>query len=553
MRRALALAALVAAGFLATAAPAGAHADLESTDPPAGAALAAASAPAEVTLRFTERVELADGAIRVYDGSGDEVPGVGRAQHADRGGAVVTAPLPPLTDGPYVVSWRVLSQDNHPITGSFTFAVGNAEPADPDIVASVSAHGNRPLGIVFGAVRALAFASVLLLVGIVVFVRTCWPAGASEARVRRAWWTAWAVALLTAVAAIGLQAAYVTGGTLADVTDPDAIADVLDGRFGRAAVVRFVLVAIAAVLVQVRARAARVVIAVDVVFALALLATLGAAGHASTGRWRVVAIVTDLAHLGAAAVWLGGIVVLLLGLTMRARPDGLDAAVRRFSPIAGGAIAVVAASGVVQAVRQSGGIDSLFGTTYGRLVVAKVALLLFVVAAASVARDVIRGPDRAARAEVELRRAITAEVAFAAAILAVSAALVYTVPARDDSGDSTATEEPASEVRAATTAENLRFEIAFAPGVAGASEMTVTVTDDQGRVFDPPEITAEVRPRTGDVAPIEVPLTRAATGRYTGPVTLPFAGTWTVEVRALRTEIDQTVVTADVEIGEPTA
>ena len=104
--------------FLLGASPATAHTPLERTVPEAGAQLAAA--PREVVLRFAEGVRPVPGGIRVFDEDGTRVD---EARPHSVGGAVTLA-LPPLTKGAYVVSWRVVSADGHPVRGAFTFRVG---------------------------------------------------------------------------------------------------------------------------------------------------------------------------------------------------------------------------------------------------------------------------------------------------------------------------------------------------------------------------------------------------------------------------------------------
>ena len=121
MRRVLATGALVAAIIVLVASPASAHAELTGSDPESGATLPAGQSPDSITLHFTERVELPQDAIRVLAGSGNAVQGVGAARHGGDD-SVVTASLPRLADGTYVVDWRVVSTDSHPINGAYTFA-----------------------------------------------------------------------------------------------------------------------------------------------------------------------------------------------------------------------------------------------------------------------------------------------------------------------------------------------------------------------------------------------------------------------------------------------
>jgi methionine-rich copper-binding protein CopC len=98
-----------------------AHATLVRATPAAGSAVAAA--PAEVTLRFNERLEPAFSAIIVRDADGKQVDkGDTHVDKADR--AMIRTSLPPLSPGVYTVEWRATSADTHKVNGNFTFKVG---------------------------------------------------------------------------------------------------------------------------------------------------------------------------------------------------------------------------------------------------------------------------------------------------------------------------------------------------------------------------------------------------------------------------------------------
>lgn len=102
----------------AVAAGAAAHSFLEGAEPRPGSTLK--TVPAEVRLRFTERLEAAFSTVLVTDESGKRV---------DRGAAQLEAgapkrlrvPLLPIGPGRYTVKWRVLSVDSHVVEGEFTF------------------------------------------------------------------------------------------------------------------------------------------------------------------------------------------------------------------------------------------------------------------------------------------------------------------------------------------------------------------------------------------------------------------------------------------------
>lgn len=160
---------LGAAGVLlpfAPAQPAAAHAELSSASPSDGAELS--SAPGKVELRFNEPVNKRFGQI--------EVTGPDGTKYADGELSVVgktaTQQLKDLgAEGKYVVGWRVVSADGHPISGSYAFWLGaggsaagsNAEESGGEAASS----SGPPLALIAGGVLL-----VVIIVGVLLVVRS---------------------------------------------------------------------------------------------------------------------------------------------------------------------------------------------------------------------------------------------------------------------------------------------------------------------------------------------------------------------------------------------
>jgi methionine-rich copper-binding protein CopC len=107
-------------GLLLAALPALAHAMLERASPAVGSTIK--SAPREITLRFTEKLEPAFSTVAVSGQSGERVDG--GDPHVDPGDPMVLrASLKPLAPGSYKVVWRVVSVDTHVTEGDFKFTV----------------------------------------------------------------------------------------------------------------------------------------------------------------------------------------------------------------------------------------------------------------------------------------------------------------------------------------------------------------------------------------------------------------------------------------------
>jgi copper transport protein len=399
---ALAFACVSVVGFVA---PAHAHAIVRETQPAADATVP--EAPTAVVMRFNEPVELAFGAVRVYDTNGRRVDR-GSPRHVGGGQGVQVELAGDVPDGTYTVSWRVVSSDGHPIEEAFVFHVG-APGARPQGIADTLGEASHrgPLGVAAGIVRWLTFAALLVLGGAVAFDL----AVASVAR-SRLFLVACATAMATTASSFVLHGAVAGGTTLGDALSLDVLGDVAGTRFGRVSLVRLALLMV--LVVMPRLGVGRVV---GAVFVLAVLATPGLASHAGTTSPVVANVAADTLHTAAAAAWLGGLVMLV-----RTRPLG-DETVSRFSRLATVSVAVLVVTGAFRSVVEVGGPSNL-DEPYGTLLIAKVATFVPMLALGWLNRARFR------RRLGSLRRAATAEIALGAVVLAVTAALVNAAPAR---------------------------------------------------------------------------------------------------------------------------
>lgn len=201
------------------ASPASAHATLVGTDPAEGEVLA--EAPDVVTFTFDEPVSLTDRGILVFDAAGEPVDA--DASSADE---VVTADLPDeLDDGTYVVTYRLVSADGHPIAGSLQFSIG--APSETVVPPDVDVDPTRSMKAAVGTVQALGYLGLLLAAGLVVF--QAWILGGARVSdstrdlLTRVHWGATGLAVLAWAAAVPLDGAYQQGLGLSGAIDADAI------------------------------------------------------------------------------------------------------------------------------------------------------------------------------------------------------------------------------------------------------------------------------------------------------------------------------------------
>jgi copper transport protein len=528
----LLLATAAAALALGPASPAYAHAELEETTPAAGATLDAA--PDAVTLSFSEPVEAAFGAIRVYDENARRVD-TGASRHPAGRSDAVTVGLGDLPNGGYVVTWRVVSADSHPVQGAFTFRVGPGGGGDTGALVTrllAQQGGSAVVGGLFAAVRLLAFAALVLLVGGGLFVHLLWPAGLDDRRAVRLLRTAAVATALTGVAGLGLQGAYAGGLPLGDAAKPDVLRSVLETRFGQAWAARAGLAVLALLLVSRRRLRIPAALA-----GLGLLVTVVAPGHAATGMQVPLALVSDTVHVGAAAAWLGGLAL----LACCALPAGATGAVPRFSALALGCVVTLVVTGSYQSWRAVGTLPALWGTTYGVLLLAKLGGFLVLVGLGWLGRSWVRrhragaGPDDVRT----LRRSVAAEAGVGVVVLGLTALLVNAQPAR------TAYAKPFSTT---VTAGPLQVNVVVDPAKSrrpiAIHAYTLAAT---GQIAEVAEFTGTMRLPARDIGPLDVPFVRAGPGHFVASgFQVPLPGSWTLDLTARTSEVDQFTASATV-------
>jgi copper transport protein len=351
------------------ATPAWAHATLLSSDPADGTSVP--TGPASITLRFSEHVLVDTDAVRVVAGSGNRVD-TADAHTVGAGDTVVAGLRGGLATGTYLVSWHVISADTHPVSGGFSFGVGVTPSAY-----SAAGGGVSGLDVLGAAGRTFVYAGLVLAVGVGAFLAAVWPAGRARRRYRRL--PGWGLVLLATgtVVEFLVQGAAGVGGGLGALTRPSLVADTADSYLGHLLALRLLLVVMAAIALRAQTWASltRPELAL---LGVGLAGTVALAGHAHSGSDQLLAGASWTLHVLAMAVWLGGLTV-LVAATWRRDPDPstdqtLTAAMPRCSRLAQAAVVVLLVTGGSQAWREVRSLDAVAPTTYGNLLVVKVAM-----------------------------------------------------------------------------------------------------------------------------------------------------------------------------------
>ncbi len=579
-----------------TATPALAHANLVRSEPAANSAQPVS--PKVVRVWFSEAIEPSFSTLRVVDKSGTAVD-QGDAHRLGNDATAMEVSLGNLPDGLYTVVWKNTSTvDGHVLAGSFSFTVGAVPLADASprelmgrVDSALAAQALPPLYQVL--VRWLNIVLLALAVGGLLFpvfvlfpairltvapssvTRVYWryladltgrPLPATGAASQRAasdgvsltgWTTAWRRAaridlVLLAVMTVAtlFAQALTAGNSLA------AVGQVLvSTRFGEIWIVRAAaVIGLIVLLFRGRwnwiagspARDRRLWLAVFLGFVLLVTQSLNSHGAAIADP-PIVPFLADLVHLLGVVVWVGGLVQLLVTLPALVRDQPAERQMRvlasviaTFSFVAFITVGLVVLSGAFSMVVEVGSQEAFFGTLYGMTLLAKVLLILPLLALGALNLIVTRPAAAHAAAArvrpmlVRLDLAVGLEAALAAAVLLAVGLLTSVAPA-------TSAYDPSSSLWMEThRAGDLNVTLGIAPALVGTNDFDVKVRDAAGR----PVANATVVRLLGTMREMDMGIQQAtATNQGDGHYTLhgdlmSMVGTWQLDVLVRRAGVD---------------
>ncbi|HYX89773.1 MAG TPA: copper resistance protein CopC [Gaiellaceae bacterium] len=441
--------AVAATAALALPGAAWAHAALLRTEPVASRTVN--SPPAQVRLTYSEPVEPRFAIVSVTDADGNQVTAGSPTGEPGSPQTLVT-PLRRVSEGWYLVFWRVISADGHPVRGAFTFAVGpNPGPPPQFRVPSLSETATTAQLL---ATRWVVFLSLLTALGLFVLrsliarpvVRAVPGCSLRSLNV------AFAVALFVALVATPVYVVVATAQfSLRSAFDLGAILPVARvSSFGKGyldlelVLALFAVAAAAALWVDrpkqpQRSVAELLALPAALATGAAALVLPALAGHAGQKSPRGLALPLDVVHLAAASVWLGGLiglVVFWISVGEAGRVAALALVVPRFSNVAFVSVLALIGAGIGQSLLELPTFGSLWQTSYGQALVVKIALLAaaLLLAAVNLARTKPRlqaagvRPSLGPGTAVLLRRLVQGEIVFIAGALFAAVVLTSLAP-----------------------------------------------------------------------------------------------------------------------------
>jgi copper transport protein len=408
--------------------------------------------PPDVALTYDEAVEPRFALISVTNAAGRQETTSPVRRSAANPDTLVVSLRPHLPEGWYLIYWRAISVDGHPVQGAFTYAVGpNPGPAPKFTVPSIAGTATSPQLLIS---RWVMFLSVMVAIGLFAFrfaIARAMPRRVSHTSLR-AVTTAFVIASVIGVVSLPVYLDFATAvDSLRSVFDVGALVPLFRvTAFGRGYVdmllcfALFCLAAWIALYLDRPNRDHRSIAEIisqtgAVLAAAAVLAIPGATGHAAQTSPRGLSLAVDWLHLISGSVWLGGLVgLLVLWFTVPAgrRVEALSVVVPRFSNVALVSVLVLLGTGIIATIDHMPALNALWETGYGVAILVKIGILATAMALASgnllktkpqliAARN---NADQGQPAAARLRRLVAGETFLVTAAVFVAAVLSSLAP-----------------------------------------------------------------------------------------------------------------------------
>ncbi|MFZ9303679.1 MAG: copper resistance CopC/CopD family protein [Steroidobacteraceae bacterium] len=524
----------------ATSSPQGfAHAVLLDSSPKPGEMLM--QSPSEVVANFNEGV----GPIffKVLDVKGQPVGDPGEIR---LDGTKMILPLrATLPNGTYVLTYRVISADTHPVGATFGFSIG--EPMKT--VDATADAGSRSIWSLAVAVnRWVLYAGMLWVAGTALFLLLLGIEGSlrEDARQKARW--ASVLTALSYVLAVGFGGADMQLGGVDALWKAATWRSGLDSTLASSAVLGLIAMALLyAGFVAGEQRRHGVLIAGATLAIGSFLVT----GHAATAppAWLMAPVVG--VHLLATAFWIGAFRPLLLSTGQLSAADS-GALMQRFSNFAVPAVIVVLISGTAISLKQLGSPAKLFDNDYGTVLLTKIILVLVIIGIA--AYNKINLTPRLIANDVagvsKIRRTITLELMLYVIVLAAASALTVTTPPRAlvATGEAGAAEAKMAMMSGGLVKRTLEndagysAEIELSPAKVGENMLMVTVKDPAGVIVqDATALEVTVALETAGISEVRLKAEAVGNGMWhvmIGETLIP--GDWALTIDGYLTDYDKT-------------
>jgi copper transport protein len=496
-----------------------AHASLLSAEPADGVTIF--EAPKTLGLEFNEPVSPLVMRLVRPDGEITTLTNV----TASNNSVAIAAPAMPL-QGTYVLSWRVISADGHPVGGVVSFALGHPSSG----VSAPPRVGAVAVDAAIWAVQVVLFIGLFVGVGGAAFA--AWLAAERPMPGLRLLEAAMIAGFAGAVISLPLQGLDALAEPLSNIWRPEVWSEGYATSWGSTVLIALITLAVGFLALRLDSRLWARVLTGLAIIDIGVAFTVS--GHASTTAPRLLTVPAVFVHAVCITLWVGS----LWPLTMSVR-SGDRIALDRFSRMIPVPLLLLIATGIMLASVELDRPDALWTTDYGIVLSAKIALVLALLGLGAFNRYV--QVPRLAKASRRLVTAIVIEFVLAVVILGVVGLWRFTAPPR------ALAEAEATYIH--FHAERAMAQIELTPVRDRGASATIEVTDSDLHPVAAKEVTLVIWNPSAGIEPIRRDATFKGGAEWgVSGLHIPVAGVWRMRLEILVSDFDKVMIEDNVEL-----
>ncbi|SNT02349.1 copper transport protein [Bacillus sp. OK838] len=488
--------------------------------------------PEKISIQFSENIQPAFHSLEVFSQDGDKIQ-IQDSAISEQSEKVLEAKWKGTIDeGIYYIKWRVVSSDGHPIEGTIPFQFGDSTVLPNQEISKVNAGFPDSITVFLQSLQYICFAA---LTGILFFQLSLMKGSRlfeASNRARLYLWLSYAGLAFSIFCSLPLKVTIDAGVGWADAFNGTFIKEVLNATsFGTIWIIEILLLLLLFLVIyfMLENTLIKSLPFLSFIIIAILMVCKALTGHTAAVPNQVLAVLMDFLHLLSMALWLGGLLALLVilpGLANRQADDKKTfywSIIQRFSRWSFLFVIILIISGIYSSLQHVPTIHSLINTTYGQLLLAKIGLMLVMIVFG--AFHYFRGKKRVKK----LGYSVGMEFGLGIVVLIVAALLTNV---------QTAMSSPGPIEKTLLTNENNEVTLMVTPNKVGDNLIQVDLSNGGKPIAEIEQLTITMQPVDTPGGEIKLQMKEKSTGTFASKSILTMPGKWNIHIHGLTDSLD---------------
>ncbi|WHY57155.1 copper resistance protein CopC [Peribacillus simplex] len=508
------------------------HATVISSNPSPNEAMD--TLPEKISIQFSENIQPSFHSLEVFSHDGDKIQ-IQDSTISEQSERILEAKWKGTIDeGIYYIKWRVVSSDGHPIEGTIPFQFGDSAGLSDQENPVVNASFPNSINVILQSLQYICFAA---LTGILFFRLSLMKDSRlfeESRRTRLYLWLSYAGLAFSILFNLPLKVTIDAGVGWTDAFKLSYIKEVLNAtNFGTVWIIEVLILLLLFLVIYFMLENSlnKSLPFLSFIIMASLMICKALTGHTAAVPNQFLAVLMDFLHLLSMALWLGGIMALLVILPGLAERQAVQedkktfywSIIQRFSRWAFLFVIILIVSGIYSSLQHVPTVHSLFNTTYGQLLLAKIGLMLVMIVLGGF--HFLRGKKQTKK----LGYSVGMEFGLGIVILLVASLLTNV---------QTAMSSPGPIEKTLMTEENNEVTLMVTPNEVGDNLIQVNLSNEGKPIAEIEQLTITMQPVDTPSGEIKLQMKEKNTGTFTSKSLLTMPGKWNIHVHGLTENLD---------------